>query len=474
MPVQKKSKEPVQKSKGVSVSNAGTKLDADRPIPFEGGQVFSSNNNSFYLPFLSPTDNFAQVLLEASLLSTTQSACIETKRDFCAGEDMEDVDGKELDQSLKDWFNSMNIKDESASEINRQIFESHFMFGNTPIEVVRYSLRNKKDVFIYVHNFLEWRLCPPNDEGVCTHAIQSKLFIRNTRYGVLTAEMLKSARKLPIYNPRARERDNWVTDSRGTQRTIIWYKNTKVGYLNYGMPSAVASLIFQILEYKGARFNLDDFENGMVISAILALKGNISQEEAQKIARSIINTHTGDGKRGRVSVVASEEGIDDSSFHQMDTTKDGSYIQSDGLWTQKIIFAHKWDAILAGLVSPSTLGKGEGFLTKLFEIKGKTVRNPAQAHLMKNVWINIFKIAKEWAGLPTDKFNIGIKSSANIGAIMDVDITPAVTVDEVRIANGHPALEDKKKGAMLLGEIKSSQQKDPNADPNKKGGKEDV
>lgn len=457
MPAKKTKQEQVKK--GLSVSNA-VNLDANQPIPFEGGKAWSfSNNNIAYLPFLTPYDNFAQVLLEASLLSTTQSACLETKRDFFAGEGMIDQDGQELDQSLVDWFNSINVKDESVSEVNRQIFESHLQFGNTPIEVVRYSFRNKNSVFVYVHNFLEWRLCPPNNDGICTEAIHSKLFIRNNRNGIITAEMLKSARKLPIYNPRNREKDNWITDSKGTQRTLIWYKNTKVGYPNYGMPSSVSSLIYQILEYKGARYNLDNFENGMVISAILALKGNLSDPEVNKIAKAIINTHTGDGKRGRVAVVGSEEGIDDSAFHQLDTTKDGSYIESDGLWSQKIIFAHKWDAILAGLVSPSTLGKGEGFLTKLFEIKQKTVQKPAQDHLMKNVWLNIFKIANEWAGLPTDKYKLGIKSSSNIGAIMDVDLTPAVTVDEVREANGHAALEDKQKGKMLLGEIKGAQAK---------------
>lgn len=454
-----KKSNPAQKKNGISVSNS-VDLDANQPIPLEGGQMFSAFNMHEYLPFLSPLDTFAQVLLEARLLSTTHSACIETKSDFCAGEGMMDVEGKEFETPIIDWFESINVKDETAGDINKQIFESHFSFGNTIIEVVRYESKlSGRKVFVYVHNFLEWRLCPPNDDGVCTHAIQSKHFIRNRNAGMLTKEDLESARILPIYNPRNRENKNWKSDGRGVERTIIWYKNTMSGYPNYGMPSSVASLIYQLLEYKGARYNLDNFENGMIISGILALKGTHTADEIQKVSRAIINTHVGDGKRARVAVIASEQGIEGSEFHQLDTQQDGSYNESDDRWSQKIIFANKWDAILAGLVSPSTLGKGEGFITKLFEIKQNTVQRPAQQHLLRNVWLNIFDITREWMGLPLDKYNIGIRSSSNIGAIMDVDLTPAVTVDEVRIANGHPALEDKQKGKMLMGEIKGAQQK---------------
>lgn len=434
----------------ISISNK-VKLDTQNPIPLEGKETFVFGGNSAYLPFLAGQDNFAQVLLEARLLSTTHGACIKTKRDFCAGNSFINADKGELDAKFKTWLKSINLKDESAIKINQKVFESHFQYGNTPIELVRYTIKGEKRLFVYVHNFTEWRLCPPDEDGVCREAIHSKLFNSNR---IVTLEELKKAKKLPIFSFRNTDKKNWKPID-GVERTLIWYKNEFSGYPNYGLPSSIGSLIYQLLEYKGARYNMDGFENGWVVSAILTLKGIISPTENQKIAREIIGTHTGDGNRSRVVVLSSEKGLEGSEIHQLDTQKDGSFIESDEQWSQKIIFANEWDAILAGLLSPSTMGKGEGFISKIYEIKQKTVIIPAQTDLIDNVWNTIFQIAREFLGLNIPE-NMAIKSSANISSLSDVDLTPAVTVDEVREANNLPKLGNEK-GNMLMGELSASQ-----------------
>ncbi len=197
-------------------------------------------------------------------------------------------------------------------------------------------------------------------------------------------------------------------------------------------------MIYQMLEYKGARYNLDNFENNMIVASILALKGQLGQDEANRIGKLILNAHTGDGKRGRTMVVASEEGIDGSSLHNMDTTKDGSFIESDEAWMQKIILANEWDAVLAGIISPSTLGKGAGFLRTIMELKMNSVIKPNQRDIMDEVWSLIFPIADAWLGLGLANFQIEIKNAVDISGLTDVDISPAVTIDEVRESRGLP------------------------------------
>lgn len=438
--------------KKAPVTNQVT-LDADNPIPLDnGGMAFSFVNGNAYLPFLPPQDNFARLLLEARLLSVTHNACITTKKRYCGGLGFQDAESRELPTAMLDWFRSMNLKNEPANEVNNQIFESKFTWGNAPIELVKFSVRGKKRLFVYAHDLQEWRLGEPDDDDITTYGICSKLFRRD---GYLTADQIKKARKIPIYSPHNREKDNWIEEN-GIQRTLLWYKNSVKGVPQYGLPSAVAAMIYQILEYKGARYNLDNFENNMVVSAIMALKGNLSQEEANRIGKQIIKTHTGDGKRGRVAVVASEEGIDSSSIHNLDTTKDGSYIEADDKWMQKIILANEWDAVLAGLVAPSTMGKGSGFLTKIIEEKFNKVIKPEQDHLMQNVWNTIFSIAQDWLHLPFDQYNLIIKNGIDISGLTDVDITPAVQVNEVRKAKGLP--EDPAKKGVYMTEMKTKQQ----------------
>lgn len=434
------------------VSNRAT-LSAKNPIPFEGGKAWSFINNQKYLPFLALEDNYGSLLLESRLLSVTHNACIKTKKDYCAGSGFQHEDGEDLDANMIKWFESMNRKDEPISEILGQMFESIFTFGNTPIELVRFEVMGVRYFYIYVHNFLEWRLGEPDEDDIVQEAIQSKLFLRSEVF--FTESDYNKSKKLPIYNPRKTEAQNWkqVED---TERTLIWYKHSVSGYPHYGLPSAVSALIYEINEYKGARYNLDNLENNMVVSAILALRGNLSQAEADRIGKKAVSTHTGDGKRGRVMVVASEEGIEGSDMHSFDTHKDGSYIEADNSWMQKIILANEWDAVLAGILSPSTLGKGSGFLTKILEIKQNTVIRPAQQDLIKKVFNNIFKEVSKWMRFKIDIPKMQIKNSIDISALTDVDITPAVKVNEVRISKGLPK-DPSPKGEMYLGELKQKQ-----------------
>lgn len=447
-------KKKTEAKKPSRVSNE-VRLDAKNPIPFDGGQAFSFINHTEYLPFLTKADDFGQQLLECRLLSVTHNRCVVTKSNYCAGDGFQDVNGNDLQQEIKDWLKSMNMKNEPATELTKRTFEDFFTWGNVPIELVRFKSAGKRYFYVYVHNFLEWRLGKPDEDDIVTYAIQSKLFLR--RKGFLSAEEIKKAKILPIYNPRRKEKDNWSRDEKGVERTLIWYKNSVSGFPYYGLPSAIASMIYQLLEYKGARYNLDNFDNNMVVSALLALKGNLSQAEANRIGKEAIKTHTGDGKRGRVMVVASEEGIDGSDLHTFDTQKEGSFSEADDKWMQKILLANEWDSVLAGIVSTSTMGKGSGFLTKIVEHINKTVILPAQQKIMDGVWDHIYSLASIWMGWDISKYNFAIKSNIDISGLTDVDITPVVTVDEVREAKGLP-LDGTERGKKYLGELKAKQQ----------------
>lgn len=461
---------PINKPSKAPITDKLEDLSAKDPMPFEGGKGFSYINESEYLPFLTGQDNnedsLGTLLLQSRLLSCTHNACVTTKKDYCAGTGFQTRDEKDIsNKKFNDWIASLNLQNESETEINKQIFESLFTFGNVPIEVIRYTINGKKQLFVYVQNFLEWRLGKPDPiDGISKYAIHSRLFLRN-EYS-FSPEDYEKAKKLPIYNPRNKDKSsskyrpgyNWVIDENGVERTIIWYKHSIAGFKNYGLPSSISSLIYQILEYKGARFNLDNLINGAVVSAIIALKGNLSDKELDKIGKRVVQNHTGEGKRGRVMVVGSEEGISGSDFHSFETHKEGSFKESDEAWTQKIILANQWDAILAGIIHASTMGKGVGFLTKILETKKNSVIIPAQLDLIDNVWRHIISIANDWLGLGMDVKDIQIKNSIDISGLTDVDITPAVTVNEVREAKG--LVEDtSEKGKMYLGELGANQKK---------------
>lgn len=417
-----------------------TKLDPENPLPLDHTTYsYSYLNRQPYIPFFSDNNSFPKLLREIRLLSPTNDGCISRKKRYCAGIGFQDIDGADLPKEFLQWTRSVNRKNKSLNRVNQNIFESHFTYGNTPIEIVRFEVRGKRYFHVEVHNILEWRLGKADQYGDVKYAIQSPLFKENN----LLPNLEKQTRRLPIYNPLYTNKENWYKDEKGVERTLIWYSNEVMGVDYYGLPSYVSALIFAQLEYKGARYNLDNFDNNMVVASILTLKGNVSEEEGRKVAKQVVNTHTGDGKRGRTIVISSEEGLEGSQLDSLETHKEGSYLDADDSWTQKLVMAHEWDSTLLGLQVSSTLGKGSGFLTKILEHVLNTTIEPAQQDCFDEVWYHILSIGNEWMKWGLNIENMEFKNKVDISGLTDVDITPAVQINEVRKAKGLP--EDPKR-----------------------------
>ena len=86
-----------KKENGIT-SNVAS-LDVKNPIPYEPSGESSAfhlaKKNKKYLPFLEPKDNFFQLLLEAKLLSPTNSSCVNSKTNFCIGKGLYIKDSSE-------------------------------------------------------------------------------------------------------------------------------------------------------------------------------------------------------------------------------------------------------------------------------------------------------------------------------------------------------------------------------------------
>lgn len=384
------------------------KLNAESPIPFElGNQAFVTMGGNSYVPFFSPNDQFAQTLLEARLLSPTQSGCITSKNLYYVGQGLTIQNLKEGQTPDKVWKAMMeraNGKRQTMNRVFEKGFESLQTFGNTPYEVVRGTTAGQKFMYIYVKNFLDCRLGKPNENGDIDYVLVSRQFRQK---GVLTDAT--KVKKIPLYQAgRANDADNWLKDG-AVERTIIWVKNEVAGYDHYGLPRSVPSLIYQVLEYGGARFNLDNLDNNMVIGNAIFLTGGITQEEADRIGSSIVRRHSGHGKRGRTAVFASENGIEDAKVVNMETHKDGSYTEMNEICESKIIFQHDWDAVLAGLKHTSSLGKGGGYLKEVYEQKLKTVIIPGGQRMVEDVFPSLKEIVKIWMKADWTTYEIGFE-----------------------------------------------------------------
>lgn len=391
-----------EKKQATRVS-AEVKLDPKNPIPIEySGVAFSSITNRQYIPFLEGDDNFFTTLLEARLLSTSQHACVSTKTNYTIGEGLQVRKTEKEHEAWKLFTKSINAHRQGLNSVVRKAIDTFLNFGNAPIEIVRGSVGKQKFIYLYCHNQLDCRLGKANDNEEVTEMIYSKYFRRR---GMYYDE--KQARVIPLYKKTRLNREKvWKKDDNGIERTAIWLKNEIAGYDHYGLPSSISSIHHQKAEHDAVRYNLDNLENNMIVGGVVVLQGNLSQEESNRIGRKIISQHTGPGKRGRVAVISSEEDIENSKFLPMDTRKEGSYKDLDATAQNKIIFSNEWDAVLAGLMDSSGLGKGAGYLEEIYEQKMATVIRPLQSYFMENLIMPFLELADEWLGTKWSKAGV--------------------------------------------------------------------
>lgn len=444
------------KSETKKVVSNSVKLDSTNPIPFEptgASAAFLLNSRSTnYLRFLDPKDTFFQLLLEAKLLSPTNNSCVNSKTHYCVGDFSfgEDDDENQI-KIIKDWSKRVNNKGQSFRKVLRSIFGNHFTVGNNFVEVIRGSAGSKKFIKIINRSFLDCRLSEPNDDDVCEYVFISKQFRKKSAWAFDEKKVVK----LPVYY--GQDKFQWYKDPKQkTEHCIIHIKNEVAGYDYYGMPENVSSLPQQILEYKGARYNLDNFDNNLVVGGAIFINGNLTNGEAAKIGKDVIYSHTGDGKRGRWAVI-SGQGIDaaKSGIQQFDIKQDGSFQELDKSVESKIIDSNNWDSALYGQHESAGLGNGGfAYINAIYEIKKSTVIKPTQQLIIEDFISPLFQILDEHCSTKLSELEISFKDVSPATVVGDIAVNKILTKNEGRKMVGYNPMEDDAIGNSLIEDSK--------------------
>ena len=438
-----------------SVTNS-IKLDPQHPVPIQyGGYSFYTvsgyKGSKKYIPFLGKDDNLPQLLLEARLTSTTQNACITTIVQSTLGKGLMIVDNANPDKDFTIWMKRLNTNQQSLNDILKEALDGERTQGNHFIEVLKGEVNGKKFIKLYTHPMAYCRfLFPAEDQANPSLVFVSKL-IAKKGYRMVD---IKDGRTIPLYSDNELDKEScWVKNENGTFSTMIHLKNEVNGIDWYGLPASVSGLRYQVIEGTSAQYNIDNFENNMILGGMLVFKSSMTQEEAQAQAKEILMTHIGAGKTGRIAVISSEQGLADVDFKPFETHKDGSFIELDKRIQEKIIAANGWDSILAGMhEGKSTLGNGSGYVRSIYDVKEAMLLNPLRTKLIDKVLTPIQNIYADWLNKPEIKdYEFIFQSSMPFSFMGDIDPETFMTVDEARGLASLPKAE--KDGDKFLGEI---------------------
>lgn len=371
-------------------------LDPKHPIPIEyGGDLFYTVRGKKYLPFLGAKDNFATLLLEARLISTTQNACVNTISQSVIGKGLT-CDKEKPAEDWTTWTEDVNNENQSLDEVLESAMDGERAYGNQFIEIKRMDLMGNKFIKIYLHEFQFCRLSEPDEKtGKPKFVYISKLFAKK---GVRNVDLNK-VKKIPLWSSNILDANSvWIKNEDGTESTMLHFLNKVSGIEHYGLPESIAGLRYQVQEGEAAQYNIDNFENNMILGGMLIFKAGMTREEAQENAKEIVLSHTGKGKTGRIAVISSESGLQDVDFKPYDTQKEGSFIELDKRIEEKIIAANNWDSILAGINRSSSLGNGSQYIRSIWDAKEATLLKPLRKKLIKKVVTPIVKIFADWTG----------------------------------------------------------------------------
>lgn len=420
------------------------------PIEYQSTALTSTKGKEYY-PAFAPTDDLFRFLLSVRLLSPTQAGCISDKVFYTLGTGLQIND----EEFPSEFDKKINADSETIDDIIKIAADSIYQDGNAFIEISQVEVGSTVYVHCYIHPNMDCRLLVPDKGSRPTHVIRSKDFRKDGNYSTFKKDE-EDNDIIPLWtDDPTTQREIWTTID-GVKRTMIHLKNRVNGVDHYGLPTNYAGTLNAILEYKNSRFNCDNFDNNLFIPGILFIQGNLSEAEERKLLKKIRAEHRGEGKQQRVMVVSSEGGLTDTKFVPLQEKQEGHFIEFDKHQEEKIIGANDWSRALRDMKQSGGLGKGGDYVKNLFKMKYHSVIKPVQQIIINNFIFPLMKIIDEANKGKTKWYSKPWVLIPIIPASLDglLDLNALLTVDEGRKELGREPHKDKKKGEMLIVEVK--------------------
>ena len=418
--------------------NNRVEIDPHDPIPiYYGGNVFRVVLGKRYIPFLAGKDNLPNLLLEARLSSVTQDRCIKNivRAVIGNGISIKGIEPDKINPDFAKWMKSVNNDNDTFDAFLSNALDGERAFGNQFIELVRGKFGKLKYLKAYNKNLLFCRLNEPDDYSNPTAVIQSKLLAKQ---GYLPKQYQPLS--VPLYSNNILDQKNCWVKVKGAdgEHTMLHFMNKMSGVEYYGLPDSISGLRYQVLEGKAAQYNLDNLDNNMVLGGMLIFKASMTKEEAEAQAKEILMTHVGEGKTGRIAVISSETGLDAVDFKNFETSKDGSFIESDKMYEKKIIGANGWNAVL---ISVNDAGKGltsgGDYIRSIYDMIESMLLNPLRFKLINEVVKPIVSIWANWMEIPeVAEYEFEFLSSMPFSFLGELDPSTFMQVNEARSLGG--------------------------------------
>ncbi len=261
---------------------------------------------------------------------------------------------------LQQFVEHANGDGDSLRQLLSRVAFDKMLFANAFIEVVRNGAHTTLALY-------------HQDASKCRVARDSKHILIHQDW---TDFNMKEAKSLPLY-------PNFETQSDGTERAVIHYKDYEPMFEHYGVPQYIAGLNVSSIAYKTDRWNISRLDNSFQMSGVMLLDDAVdSEEEADEIIRNAERKFG--GKPGQVLFVIKDgSDSDNSRFIPLTSSSDGDWAALHTQANSDIIVAHSWFRSLSGIDYSSSFS-AERILHE-YEIALNTVILAEQEEMMEPI-----------------------------------------------------------------------------------------
>ena len=393
-------------------------IETDKNKDFRGKWTpfFKNDNNTF------PND-----CAKRAKRSSTHNALIESKVGYIVGNGFTYLrNGEAIDiekeKGFKDYIESINSYGETLIDIYTKCARDLVTTGNYALEVVRRG----SSQFLFHKDITSVRLEKADSEGKINNAYISadwSSIKKKTQAG--TEEDIY---KIPTYIYGSRE-----------PNSIYYCKEYTLEHYYYGLPDWSGASQWIDIEYRIPKFNIDKFDNGFHVGAIVDLFGTEPPNgmTAQEYVTKIKDSFTGEGNNSKILFQMLDSQEQKSSVQILDNVREGDFQQLHSLAVQNIITAHRFTPSLAGISVAGKLGSLQQIQSE-FSIVNNVVIQPYKDKILRI----LNQLIKE-AGFD---ITLKVETSSPVSVAAAIDPKEVLTINEQRILLGQEPIE----GADIL------------------------
>lgn len=448
-------KQRFRKAKGSDILASATIIEGQSAVIAEdiyNEPVRTTRNSSTvlgrYVPFFDEQNSFAKQLLAICNNSPTLRRVINDKVNMAIGDGFNVYSGvinpmltflNETKQNIditdrrvyeiNNLLLNVNLNNETLQDVLKKGFTDYFSLGNCFFELVRTNTMDGIKTYIY-HIPAYMVAFKKMEEDMVKEVVG---IYETWEKDITTIDQIREVNIFPKVSGYTEE------DGTVTERSIICIQNYAPGYSYWGLPDWIACKHYAELEYRAARYNINEFENGFIPSSIVQFYGNMTEEEASRMMRDFKNSYTGTKNHKKVFAQVVRDERLKANVQTIETDKQGDYIELLRLCAQNIVSASGWTMSAAGFATSGVIGTNQQLRSEIAYLQNKVIQ-PIQNLFCQNVIQPYLNYISEYAPQVAD-ISLAFSNSLPVSFMGDIDIKAVLTVDEQREILGFKPLQ---------------------------------